>query len=87
MEDLVKYVRVVPKDATLIVELPERAVRALSIIGNFGQDALEKAVAHILSQTEAKRHADGFKDLLMVGRKASEVIRRLDDARSIIDGS
>ena len=59
----VTLVHIVRPEATLTVELPERAVRALAIIGAFGEDALEKAVATVLSPSEAKRHSYGFTDL------------------------
>ncbi len=68
------------------LELPERAVRALAIIGGFGEGALEKAVATVLSPNEAKRHSCGFADLTRIGGVAHQALARLDDARAVADG-
>ena len=55
----VTMVDIVKPEATFTVELPERAVRALALIGGFGESALEKCVASVLSPMEAKRHSYG----------------------------
>ena len=52
----ITVVNIATREATFTVELPERAVRALAIIGDFGEDALQKCVATVLSPMEAKRH-------------------------------
>lgn len=82
----VSVVNIVKSEATFTVELPERAVRALAIIGDFGEGALEKAVAAVLSPREAKQHAYGFADLTRIGGVAHQALRRLDDARAVADG-
>lgn len=76
----------IKRETTLTVELPERAVRALALIGQFGPGALEKAVAAVLSETEARRHASGLNDLQSIGGAAHEALRRLEDARAVADG-
>jgi hypothetical protein len=82
----VTVVNIVKPEATFTIELPERAVRALAIIGDFGEGALEKAVATVLSETEAKRHSYGFTDLTRIGGVARQALVRLDDARDVADG-
>lgn len=82
----VTVVHIVRPEATFTVELPERAVRALAIIGDFGEDALEKAVATVLSPGEAKRHSYGLTDLTRIGRIAYQALCRLDDARAVAEG-
>lgn len=82
----VTLVNITTREATFTVELPERAVRALAIIGNFGEGALEKAVATVLSPNEAKRHAYGFTDLTRIGGVAHQALGRLDDARAVAEG-
>lgn len=84
-ERIVKVVGI-QSETTFEIELPERAVRALAIIGDFGESALEKAVAAVLSPSEANRHAYGFRDLQKVGGVAREALRRLDDARDVASG-
>jgi hypothetical protein len=51
----VTMVDIVKPEATFTVELPERAVRALALIGGFGESALEQCVASVLSPMEAKK--------------------------------
>ena len=82
----VSVVNITKPEATFTVELPERAVRALALIGDFGGDALEKCVAAVLSPNEAKRHAYGLADLQRVGAVAAAALRRLQDARDVADG-
>ena len=82
----VTVVNIMRPEATLTVELPERAVRALAIIGDFGEGALEKAVATVLSPMEAKRHSYGFTDLTRIGGVAHQALQRLDDARAVAEG-
>ena len=74
------------RETTFTIELPERAVRALALIGDFGERALEKAVATVLSETEAKRHAGGLADLQRIGGVAHAVLNRLADARHVANG-
>ena len=76
----------IQRETTFQIELSERAVRALAVIGEFGEGALEKAVAAVLSPGEAKRHAYGFVDLLKIGGVSREALRRLDDAREVAAG-
>lgn len=82
----ITVVNIVNPEATFTVELPERAVRALAIIGDFGDGALEKAVATVLSPSEAKRYSYGFTDLTRIGGVARQALRRLDDARDVAMG-
>ncbi len=82
----ITVVNIVRPEATFTVELPERAVRALAVIGAFGEHALEKAVATVLSEGEAKRHSYGFTDLTRIGGIASAALRRLEDARAVAEG-
>lgn len=82
----VTVVNIIKPEATFTVELPERAVRALAIIGDFGAGALEKAIATVLSPAEAKRHSYGFTDLTRIGGVAHKALQRLDDARAVADG-
>lgn len=82
----VSVVNIVVSEATFTIELHERAVRALAIIGDFGEGELEKAVATVLSPMEAKRHSYGFVDLTRIGGVAHQAIRRLDDAREVAAG-
>lgn len=74
------------RESTFTVELPERAVRALAVIGEFGEGALQKAVSSVLSPMEGKTHAYGLQDLQRVGGVAYEALRRLEDARAVADG-
>jgi hypothetical protein len=73
------------RTATFTVEMPERAVAALRMIGAFGADAFIKALAQ-LSPTEARTHSDGLKDLIAIGGRCHEALERLSDARDVIDG-
>jgi hypothetical protein len=82
----VTVVHIMKPDATFTVELPERAVRALAVIGAFGEHALEKAVAAILSPAEAREHSYGFSDLARIGDVARLALERLSDARDVADG-
>ena len=82
----VTIVTITKPEASFVVELPERAVRALALIGDFGHDALEKCVANVLSPMEAKRHSYGFRDLQRVGAVAHQALQRLSDAREVADG-
>ena len=83
----VTVVSITKPEATFTVELPERAVRALALIGDFGEDALEKCVASILTPAGAKQHSYGLRDLQRVGAVAHEALRRLSDARDVADGT
>ena len=83
----VTVINIMRPEATFTVELPERAVRALAIIGDFGEHALEKAVATVLSPNEAKRHALGLTDLTRIAGVAHKALERLSDARAVADGS
>ncbi len=76
----------IQRETTFSIELPERAVRALAVIGNFGEGALEKCVATILSPSEANRHSYGLADVQKIGSVAREALRRLDDARAVAEG-
>ena len=82
----VSIVEIVKPEATFTVELPERAVRALALIGDFGEDALQKCVATVLSPMEAQRHAYGLRDLQRVGAVAHQALDRLRNARDVADG-
>ena len=82
----VTIVSITPREATFTVELPERAVRALAIIGAFGENALQKSVAAVLSASEAKQHAYGFTDLTRIGGVARQALERLDAARAVAEG-
>jgi hypothetical protein len=82
----ITVVNIVKPEATFIIELPERAVRALAIIGDFGEGALENAVATVLSPMEAKRYSHGFTDLTRIGGVAHMALARLEDARAVADG-
>ena len=82
----ITVVNIVNPEATFTIELPERAVRALAVIGDFGEFALEKAVATVLSPAEAKRHSYGLTDLTRIGGVARQALRRLDDARDVATG-
>lgn len=85
-ERAVYVVTINKPEATFTVELPERAVRALALIGDFGEDALQNCVATVLSPMEAQKHAYGFRDLQRVGGVARQALRRLADARDVADG-
>lgn len=74
------------RETTFTIELPERAVKALAVIGEFGLGALEKAVATVLSEGEAMRHREGLQDVQRIGAEAREVLKRLDDARHVANG-
>jgi hypothetical protein len=74
------------RSATFTVEMPERAVYALYIIGQFGIEALTKAVANHMSESEAKKHGEGLKDLVAIGGRCSAALSKLNDARAVIDG-
>lgn len=76
----------VKRETTFTIELPERAVRALAVIGEFGVGALEKAVATVLSPSEAKRHAEGLQDVQRIGAEAQQHLQRLTDARDVASG-
>lgn len=82
----ITIVTITKPEASFLVELPERAVRALALIGNFGDNALEKCVATVLSPMEATRHSYGFQDLQRVGAVAHQALQRLSDAREVADG-
>ncbi len=82
----VTIVNIVKPEATFTIELPERAVRALAVIGAFGERALENAVAKVLSEMEAKRHSYGFTDLTRIGGVAHQALERLEAARAVADG-
>jgi hypothetical protein len=73
-------------ETTFSLELPERAVRALSVIGQFGAGSLAKAVGTVLSPSEAQRHAYGLEDIQRIGNVAKAALQRLDDARSVAEG-
>lgn len=76
----------VKTDTTFAITLSESAVRALAMIGDFGADALQKAVASTLSPAEAKRHAAGLAEIVSIGNAAHEPLRRLNDARAVACG-
>lgn len=82
----VAVVNIVRPEAIFTIELPERAVRALAIIGAFGEGALEKCVATVLSPSEAKRHSYGFTDLTRIGGVARQSLERLDEGRLVAEG-
>ena len=44
----------IQRETTFTIELPERAVRALAIIADFGEGALEKCVATVLKSKRSK---------------------------------
>lgn len=73
-------------ETTFAITLSETAVRALAMIGEFGGDALTKAVATKLSEAEAKRHAKGLTELVQIGTEATMYLRRLKDARDVASG-
>lgn len=76
----------IQSETTFSIELPERAVRALAVIGKFGEGALQKAVETVLSPGEARRHAYGLQDLQKIGGVAYTALQRLDDAREVAAG-
>jgi hypothetical protein len=76
----------IKRETTITVELPERAVRALAVIGQFGDGALAKCVASVLSPSEAQRHAYGLADIQRIGGVAHQELKRLDDARAVAEG-
>ena len=75
------------RSATFTVEMPERAVRALRVIGAFGSDAFIKAIATTLSEGEAKSHSEGLRDLVEIGGQCALALELLSDARCVMDGS
>ena len=82
----IRIIEVQQDGATFTIQLPERAIRALSTIGDFGTDALTKAVAKCISETEAKKHGNGIDDLVTAGQKCKTALARLTDARSVLEG-
>lgn len=76
----------IQRETTFTIELPERAVRALAVIGEFGEGALEKAVATVLSPNEARKHSYGFQDVQRIGGVARGALKLLDDAREVAAG-
>ena len=73
------------RTATFTVEMSERAVEALRMINQFGIDSLRQAVGK-MSPREAEEHGDGLKDLVALGGVCAEALKRLSDARDVIDG-
>lgn len=76
----------IARETTFTIELSERAVRALEVISRFGEHALAQCVADKLSASESARHAYGFEDLVKIGAVATMPLRRLDDARAVMEG-
>ena len=58
----------------------------LAIIGRFGEGALEKCVATVLSPSEARTHSYGLADLQRIGGVASQELQLLEDARDVAAG-